>query len=68
MNEVWLAFESEDDEEATYEANTTLTETGYKIEWSHTAVGLVTTIEFDTLADAYDWYEEHGFEYYGEGE
>lgn len=66
--DVWLKWDAEqivrgdDDPLATYEANTFMTETGYEIQWYHNDVGLVTHIEFDTLADAYDWYERNGFQ------
>lgn len=43
------------------EANTYLTETGYRVDWYLTSVGLVTSVEFDTLADTYDWLEAEGF-------
>ena len=32
------------------------------VKWYHRAVGLVTTVDFDTLADAYDWYEANGYQ------
>lgn len=67
--DVWLKFETlyddatgDDYEEASHEANTYLTETGYAVKWYHSAVGLVTTVDFDTLADAYDWYEANGYQ------
>lgn len=60
--DVWLRFESPEDEEASHEANTYLTETGYQIRWYNNAVGLVTCVDFDTLADAYDWYESNGYQ------
>ena len=69
--DVWLRFETSyddatgepyEDEEASHEANTYLTETGYAVKWCHSAVGLVTTVDFDTLADAYDWYEANGYQ------
>lgn len=60
--DVWLKFDSDVDDEASHEANTYMTETGYRIEWYLNAVGLVTGVEFDTLADAYDWYESEGFQ------
>lgn len=62
--DVWLRFENEIDEECSHEANTFLTDTGYEIRHYHTAVGLVSRVQFDTLADAYDWYEANGFEDY----
>lgn len=72
--DVWLAFDHSGEEctdagngecvhceEASHEANTYLTKTGYRIEWYLNSVGLVTDVEFDTLSDAYDWYERNGF-------
>ena len=59
--DVWLQFDGDDDE-ARAEANTRLTDTGYAIDWYLNDVGLVTTVEFDTLADAYDWYERENFQ------
>lgn len=58
--DVWLRI-PEDEEDAEAEANTFLTKTGYRVEWYLTSVGLVTTVEFDTLADTYDWLENEGF-------
>lgn len=49
-------------EEASHEANTYMTDTGFVVEWYHNAVGLVTSVYFDTLADAYDWYEREQFQ------
>ena len=60
--DVWLQFDGDDDDEARAEANTRLTDTGYAIDWYLNDVGLVTTVEFDTLADAYDWYERENFQ------
>lgn len=61
--DVWLRFDSPEDEEASHEANTYRNEDGtYRVEWYHNAVGLVTTVDFDTLADAYDWYEANGYQ------
>lgn len=57
MNEVWLQFDHPDDEDAAREANVTLTDTGYQVAWYHTAVGVVSSREFDTLTDAYDFLE-----------
>lgn len=65
--DVWLRI-LDDEEEAEAEANTYLTETGYRVEWYLTAVGLITSVEFDTLADAYDWLEREGFVNYTAGE
>lgn len=73
--DVWLRIANEGDDftpgENGYcnaEANTYLTETGYRVEWYLTAVGLVKGVEFDTLADAYDWLEAEGFERWPSGE
>lgn len=44
------------------EANTYKTEDGYRVEWHLNAVGLITSVEFATLADAYDWLERNRFE------
>ena len=49
-------------EEAEAEANTRLTDTGYAVDWYLNAVGLVSTVEFDTLSEAYDWYEDNGYQ------
>lgn len=64
MNEldVWLRFERPDDEEAACEANTFRTADGYRIEWYHTAVGLVSKEDFDTLDEAHAWYERNGYQ------
>ena len=61
--DLWLQFDGDDDE-ARAEANTRLTDTGYAIDWYLNDVGLVATVEFDTLADAYDWYERENFQYF----
>lgn len=60
--DVWFKFENDTDEEPTHEANTFITDTGYRIDWYLDSVGLVTSVEFDTLADAYGWYESEGFQ------
>lgn len=61
--DVWMCFEHPDDEEAAYEANTFRTaDGGYRIEWYHNAVGLVTSEDFDTLDEAYAWYERNGYQ------
>lgn len=61
--DVWLRIQ-DDSEEADAEANTYLTETGYRVDWCLTSVGLVKSREFDTLSDAYDWLESEGFSNY----
>lgn len=68
--DVWLKFDAQmtadfdpDDDIATHEANTFQNSDGsYRIEWYLNSVGLVKTVEFDTLADAYDWYEREDFQ------
>lgn len=62
--DVWFKFDTDTDEEPTLEANTRLTNTGFAIDWCHTGVGQISTLEFDTLSDAYDWYESNGFANY----
>lgn len=56
--DVWLRI-LDGDEEA--EANTYMTDDGYRVEWYLTSVGLVSSADFDTLSDAYDWLEREGF-------
>ena len=62
--DVWLAFDSPDDEEASHEANTYRTTDGYRVEWYNTAVGLVTAVDFNTYAEARDWLSAGGYEDY----
>lgn len=62
--DVWLAFDHEDDEEASHEANTYMTDDGYCVEWYCNAVGLVTHERFDTLTGAHDWLEAGGYQNY----
>lgn len=64
--DVWLRI-PDDSEESEAEANTYETETGYRVEWYLTSVGLVTSVPFDTLADAYEWLEREGFANYTPG-
>ena len=59
--DVWLRI-PDDADEAEAEANTYMTDTGYRVEWYLTAVSLVKGVEFDTLADAYDWLQDAGFQ------
>jgi hypothetical protein len=61
--DVWLRI-PDDSDESEAEANTYMTETGYVVKWYLTAVGLVKGVEFDTLAEAYDWLESEGFQDY----
>lgn len=69
--DVWLRVADDDDDHDDFEplpngfwpaeANTFVTEFGYRVDWYLTAVGKVSSVEFDTLADAYDWLECNGF-------
>lgn len=70
--DVWLRFDSPEDEEATYEANTYKdVDAGgveiYRVEWYHTAVGQVTTISFSTYEKARAWLEAAGYQDYSSG-
>lgn len=65
--DVWLRI-PDGSEESEAEANTYMTDLGYRVDWHLTAVGLVKSVDFDTLADAYDFLEREGFENYGTGE
>lgn len=60
--DVWLKFEDAEDEMASHEANTFETETGYRVDWYLNAVGLVKSVELDTLAAVHAWYEREGFQ------
>lgn len=63
--DVWLRFDdSYDDEMASYEANTYLTEFGYRIEWCHNFVGLVTGVELGDYAEVLAWYAQNDYEDY----
>lgn len=59
--DVWLRFDTDDDEEAEAEANTYATDDGFRVEWYHTAVGQVSERHFNTLADAHAWLTRNGF-------
>lgn len=61
--DVWLRFESDNDDEASHEANTYFNDnTGrYRVEWYSNAVGLVTHEEFDSYFDAQEWLERAGY-------
>ena len=61
--DVWLRI-PDGEEESEAEANTYKTDTGYRVEWYLTAVGLVTEVPFDTLDAAYAWLEREGFTNY----
>ena len=60
--DVWLKFDSDEDEEPTYEANTFKDPNGgYCVEWYHNDVGQVTEVFFDTYREATRWLESEGF-------
>jgi len=60
--DVWLKFEGYDDE-PTYEANTFPTrDGGYRIDWYHTGVGLITSVHFREYEACVRWLIENGFE------
>ena len=59
--DVWLRFVDDADEESEAEANTYKIKGGYRVDWYLTSVGLVTSREFSTLADAHAWLEREGF-------
>jgi hypothetical protein len=59
--DVWLKFEDENDEEPTYEANTFDKGGYFLVEWYHTAVGQVSSKDFDTYDEATEWLESEGF-------
>lgn len=59
---VWLQFDTDEDEGATREANIYRDGDGYRVEWYHVAVGLVTRHHFDTLAAAEAFLIREGFE------
>lgn len=61
--DVWLRI-PEGEEESEAEANTYKSESGYRVEWYLTSVGLVKEVEFLTLKAAYEWLEAEGFENY----
>lgn len=59
--DVWFRFASDDDEETEAEANTYPDGDRFRVEWYLTAVGLVTSRDFDTHADARLWLTAQGF-------
>ena len=60
--DVWLKFESDDDDDPTLEANTRKIPGGrFAVDWYHVDVGVVSSLEFGTLAEAHAWYERNGF-------
>lgn len=61
--DVWLRI-PDGEEESEAEANTYPTDTGFRVEWYLTSVGLVKYAEFTTLDDAYAWLRREGFDDY----
>jgi hypothetical protein len=65
--DVWLRFESPDDEETTYEANTFKevdadgAET-FRVDWYHVDVGQVTSVPFSSYEQAKAWLEAAGYQ------
>lgn len=59
--DVWMRFESDDDDEPSHEANTYAYGDRYVIKWYHTGVGLVQAHYVDTLAEAHAWYAANGY-------
>lgn len=60
--DVWLRFDSDEDEDPTHEANTFKVAGGWEIHWYHNDVGQVTAEHFHTLSDALAWYEANGYQ------
>lgn len=61
--DVWLRFETSEDEEAEAEANTYHYENGFTVGWYLNSVGLVTYVgTFPTEDAASAWLESQGFE------
>ena len=61
--DVWLAFDSPEDEEASHEANIFFTPDGrFDVQWYNNAVGLVSHREFSTYAEAAKWLEDGGYQ------
>lgn len=62
--DVWLRFESDEDEEPTHEANTYAEGDRFVIKWYHVDVGLVSAVRFDTLDAVWAWYDANGYQDY----
>ena len=60
--DVWLQFDSENDEEARAEANTFREDGQFRIDWYLNAVGLVKSEYFNTYEEVTAWYEREGFQ------
>lgn len=60
--QIWLKFDEEHDEDPSHAANIFPDGEGARIEWWNEAVGLVTTVYKDTMADAEKWLESAGYQ------
>lgn len=60
--QIWLKFDAPDDEDASHAANIFDDGDGARIEWWNEAVGLVTTVYRDTVAEAEQFLESAGYE------
>jgi len=60
--DVWLKFDTPEDEESAWEANTYPEGDRFYVAHYHTGVGLVTRVYFDTYAQACAWLTEQGFQ------
>jgi hypothetical protein len=70
--DAWLRFDSDDEDEAAYEANVFVTEyydrydradlLRFDVEWFHTAVGQVTVESFGTYEQAREWLTSAGYQ------
>lgn len=60
--QTWLKFDHRDDEEPSHSANIFPEDDGARIEWWNEAVGLVTTVYRDTVAEAEKWLEGAGYQ------
>jgi hypothetical protein len=61
--DVWLRFENPDDadDEPVAEANTFHELNRFRVDWYLTSVGQVTSVYFDTYAEAEAWLTQEGF-------
>lgn len=60
--QTWLKFDHRDDEEPSHTALIFTEDDGARIEWWNEAVGLVTTVYRDTVAEAEKWLEGAGYQ------
>lgn len=61
--DVWLLFDDPEDEEPSHEANIFYTADGtFDVEWYHTFVGQVTTLNRPTYAEAAKVLEDSGYQ------